>query len=170
MSDAKIQFTEVTRLGAEALGEPGERTFRILVDSGTSSAILWVEKEQLLQLAMAIQQLLSTLPEQQDAPGEHAAAQQTPGQNNLDFKVEKLALGYDTERGSVVIDAFDPEGEQGPAAVRLWVRQEQVKEFSGEALRACAAGRPLCPLCGNPSDATGHICPRINGHRSPAAL
>jgi hypothetical protein len=30
------------------------------------------------------------------------------------------------------------------------------------------AGRPACPLCGNPMDPEGHSCPRTNGHRSPA--
>ena len=30
--------------------------------------------------------------------------------------------------------------------------------------RVIRAGRPPCPLCGNPLDATGHICPRKNGH------
>jgi len=27
-----------------------------------------------------------------------------------------------------------------------------------------AAGRPPCPLCGNPLDPEGHVCPRQNGH------
>ena len=170
MADANIEFTEVTNLGAEALGEPGNRTFRILVNSGDSSAVLGVEKEQLFQLAMAVQQLFSALPEQQGVPGVRAAAHQTPGQNRLDFKAEKLALGYDAESGTVVIDAYDSEEEQGPATVRVWVRHEQVKGFSEEALRVCAAGRPPCPLCGNPGDAAGHVCPRVNGHRSSAKL
>ena len=33
-------------------GEPGKRTFRIHVDSASSSASLWIEKEQLFQLAL----------------------------------------------------------------------------------------------------------------------
>ncbi|MBV9291748.1 MAG: DUF3090 family protein, partial [Frankiales bacterium] len=35
------------------------------------------------------------------------------------------------------------------------------------ALRVVAAGRPPCPLCGNPLDPQGHVCPRQNGHRGP---
>jgi len=27
-----------------------------------------------------------------------------------------------------------------------------------------ASGRPPCPLCGQPLDKQGHICPRKNGH------
>ena len=39
-----------------------------------------------------------------------------------------------------------------------------VAAFAEEALRVCAAGRPLCPLCGGPMDPNGHPCPRTNGH------
>ena len=30
--------------------------------------------------------------------------------------------------------------------------------------RVVASGRPPCPLCGQPLDPQGHICPRRNGH------
>ena len=33
------------------------------------------------------------------------------------------------------------------------------------ARRVIAAGRPSCPLCSMPLDATGHVCPRQNGYR-----
>jgi Protein of unknown function (DUF3090) len=26
------------------------------------------------------------------------------------------------------------------------------------------AGRPTCPMCGEPKDPGGHVCPRSNGH------
>jgi hypothetical protein len=63
MADPKNEFTQVTKLLLEAIGNPGSRTFRILVDSGSSSATVWLEKEQLLQLAVAIQELISNVPE-----------------------------------------------------------------------------------------------------------
>ena len=47
MPSPEYQFTEINRLEPESIGEPGKRTFRLLADSGTSSAILWLEKEQL---------------------------------------------------------------------------------------------------------------------------
>ena len=64
MDAAKSEFTNVTSLRAESLGEPGQRTFRILVDSGSSSAIIWLEKEQLFQLALSIHQILATAPDE----------------------------------------------------------------------------------------------------------
>ena len=61
-----LEFSEITSIEAESFGEPGKRTFRIVVSASNGSAIMWLEKEQLLQLALAIQELLQTLPNDTD--------------------------------------------------------------------------------------------------------
>ena len=163
MSRPKNEFTNVTDIRTEALGEPGQRTFRLLVDSGASSAIIWLEKEQLFQLALAVQQLLATLGEEQAPTGGPPEDRETL--THLDFKADRLALGYDSGRRLFIIDAHDEEEEEEePATVRVWAGRKQITELSEEAFRVCAAGRPLCPLCGGPIDPTGHLCPRVNGH------
>ena len=73
MPSPEYQFTEIIRLEPESIGEPGKRTFRLIAESGTSSAILWLEKEQLFQLALAAQQVCDELPssgDNADAPSE----------------------------------------------------------------------------------------------------
>ena len=45
-------------IGAEAIGVPGQRTFRVLVQSQAGAAQLWMEKEQLQQLAEAIARMV----------------------------------------------------------------------------------------------------------------
>ena len=163
MGAFKNEFTNLTSLRAEAIGEPGERTFRILVDSGGSSAVMWLEKEQLFQLALAIQQLLTTVRDEEVSPGTPSSDLETSTQ--LDFKVSKLSMGYDSAKGMFVIDAHeDVEGDEDAATVRAWANRAQVKEFASGALTVCAAGRPLCPLCAGPIDAGAHRCPRVNGH------
>lgn len=163
MAVPTVEFTTVTSLGAEAIGEPGERTFRVLVEGAGGSAVIWLEKDQLLQLALALNQLLATLPDVKDAPTDQP--QEEAGSAQLDFKVGRLVLGHDASSGRFVIDAHDVEaGEEGPATVRLWSHPFQVKVFADEALKVCASGRPLCPLCGGPIDKAGHRCPRTNGH------
>ena len=169
MASSKNEFTNVTRLRGEALGEPGKRTFRIVVDSGSSSAILWLEKEQLFQLALAIQQLLATLREEQSVSANPPVELEAPGLTRLDFQVSKLVLGHDSNRGLFILDVHDPDDEQ-VAAVRVWASGEQVTQFAEEAVRVCAAGRPLCPLCARPIDPTGHQCPRVNGHLKTSDL
>ena len=170
MSQAKVHFTNVTSLRPEALGEPGHRTFRVLVDSGSSSAMIWLEKEQLVQLALAIHQLLVMLSEEQEASGAAPSDQEAPGLTRLDFKADKIVLGHDGRSGLFVIDALQEGEEEESAAVRVWADRDLVRGLAEEALRVCAAGRPLCPLCGRPLDPTGHLCSRLNGHAQPAGL
>ena len=163
MPSARNEFTSVSRLSAQAFGEPGKRTFRIHVDSASSSASIWIEKEQLFQLALAIQQMMATLPEALTPTGSPPTEREAPGLTSLDFKVMKLVLGHDAGRGLFIIDAHDDPDEER-ATVRVWIDKNQISGFSEEALRVCAAGRPLCPLCGRAIDPEGHRCARVNGH------
>ena len=171
MSGARNEFPNVTSLRSEAQGEPGKRTFRLLMESGSSSAAIWLEKEQLFQLALGIQQLLTAIPREQVAPSSPPTDTEPPALTHLDFKADKLVLGYDTDRRLFVLDAHavEDEGEES-ATVRLWANEEQAKGFSEEAFRVCAAGRPICRLCNGPIDPTGHRCPRDNGHITGAGL
>ena len=57
--------------------------------------------------------------------------------------------------------------ELDPLEVRLFVTRPS-RVLARHGSQVVARGRPLCPLCGNPLDPTGHICPAMNGHRSSA--
>ena len=165
MAEVPIEFTNVTSLRPDAVGEPGQRTFRILVDSGSSSAVIWLEKEQLFQLALATNQLMFTLPEREGGAEAQLQEREAPPSTRVDFKVHKLVLGHDGASGRFIIDAHDEESsESGPPTIRLWTEREQVRAFAEEAFEVCAAGRPICHLCGSPKDTEGHRCPRHNGH------
>ena len=165
MAEPKLEFTNLSRLNADAVGEPGKRTFRILADSDSSSAVLWLEKEHLYELAMGIQQLIGNLPENAGADGHISHDREAPGLTRLEFRIGKLALGHDGNNGMFLIDAYDFEDANEEAAtIRIWMDREQLERFSEEALQVCAAGRPICPLCDRPIDPTGHACPRVNGH------
>lgn len=164
MADSKHEFTNVTTLRGEAIGEPGKRAFRIVVDSGSSSAVMWLEKEQLFQIALAIQQLVATLRGEQSASGTPPVEREASGLTRLDFQVSKLVLGHDGGRELFIIDAFDPEDAEGQSSTcRVWATVEQAKKFAEDSIQVCAAGRPQCPLCGGPMDSDGHLCPRVNG-------
>ena len=161
MSDPRNEMHAVGSLTAEAIGEPGSRTFRIIAGGGSGSAMIWLEKEQLFQLALAIQQILASSSEEDAAsdPARDAGAGVS-----LDFKVGKLALGRDGRSGLFMIDAHDLEEEdEESATVRVWANSRMVREFSEEAMRVCAAGRPICPLCGSSINPDGHPCSRVNG-------
>lgn len=166
MAEPELEFTNLTGLRAESIGEPGQRTFRILADSGSSSAIIWLEKEQLFQLALAINQVLAAQPESPTGTDIPSQSGSEPPPTNVEFKAGHLVLGHDGRSGRFMIDARDVESsEDAPPNIRVWSERSQVGAFAEESLRVCASGRPLCPLCGSPIDSTGHRCPRSNGHR-----
>jgi uncharacterized repeat protein (TIGR03847 family) len=93
-----------------------------------------------------------------------------------DFRVGQLSLSYDAERDRVVVVATqlqageeeDPVELPDPLEVRLFVTRPQLRVLARQGSEVVARGRPLCPLCGNPLDPTGHICPAMNGHRPTA--
>lgn len=162
-------------LEAESLGVPGQRTFRVHAHSRSGAARLWLEKEQLQQLASTIEQLLVEVAQ---ARGFTTGGSSVPfpGTPTVEFHVGRITLGYDQDADLVTMLIFesvaldeeetpslggsDPDGEQ----VRYQVGRELAQTFSRQALDVCSAGRPRCPLCGAPLDGPTHFCPRSNGH------
>jgi len=57
----------------------------------------------------------------------------------------------------------------GPAVLRVRISPGAARAFAQRALQLVSSGRPPCPLCGLPLDASGHVCPRQNGHRASHA-
>ena len=142
------------------------------------AATLWVEKEQLQALGLAVEQLLA---EFQGKPAGKAARQPPldtfPPNPTVDFKVGRLALGQDEvelESGPrYVLLVYDLEGSGSeeeeptqPATFACRATREQSRALSRNIADVVAAGRPRCPLCGEPMDpaARSHGCVRANGH------
>ncbi len=106
------------------------------------------------------------------------------------FRVGTMTLAWNGDSGEIVVEARaradedddeedeeddDPDEEEedleiadddpdGPDLVRVRLTPTRARAFAERALRAVAAGRPPCPLCGQPLDPTGHLCPRRNGY------
>ena len=55
------------------------------------------------------------------------------------------------------------DDDDGPDTLRVRLTASAARSFVERAFRVIRAGRPPCPLCGNPLDPAGHICPRKNG-------
>ena len=165
-SRAQYKFGALSRVEAEAIGVPGQRTFRLVLESGAASATLWLEKEQLSQLALHLQEIISSLSSGSEASHREAPEPQwSEGITNLDFKIGKLALGHDSHSNCFLLLAHDiEEPEESVANLSFWLTLSQGEELAKEALKVCAAGRPRCYLCGQPINPEGHMCPRSNGH------
>ena len=77
---------------------------------------------------------------------------------------EEEEEGVEDEAMAAAIETFladdDPDG---PDLLRVHLTAEAARAFVERAVRVVRSGRPPCPLCGNPLDPQGHICPRRNG-------
>ncbi len=83
----------------------------------------------------------------------------------VDLRIGRLALGRDETSGRFVLWAHEMgKDEDAPPDFVCQVNAEQAASFCDIADAVCAAGRPLCPLCGDPMDPSGHMCVRRNGH------
>ena len=166
MLQADNEFKYISKLSAEAIGKPGNRTFRIVAETGTVSAIIWLEKQQLFQLATGLRQLILATPDRERAKNTLEDIKDLITRN-IEFQVGKISIGEDPLTGNLFIDTnnVDPQiNESETVSLRLWVTKNQALDFVEQAIAVCAAGRPACELCGNPIDQQGHICPRTNGH------
>ncbi len=167
--EANNNFGTVTRISVEALGEPGKRTFRLLVESGAAFAQLWLEKEQLQQLAVYIEEIDQEGSRRERGGGGRREPEPSydGGYVRLEFKVGSLSMGHDADVDSFLFLVHDREavGEDTPELC-FWVSQEMALKLSKEALEVCAAGRPRCVLCGVAIDPEGHMCVRSNGHQA----
>ncbi len=161
----EIAPIDVRWANVEALGEPGQRRFRLLVSSGQETTVLWMEKIQVDALGRALEQLLEQLPDV-DSPDELSETEpEFDLGSDRQFRVGKLEIGYDEVRDRVVIIAYDFEESEtfGPAAV-CRLNRTQAAEISEEAERVVAAGRPRCVMCGMPMGPGPHACANQNGH------
>jgi len=153
---------------ADAVGEPGNRRFRILARSSDELANLWVEREQLLAMAAAIDKLMVDIPAVTEDDPDHPPREGALSfdlRPHIEFRVGQLALGYDEQNKLFVLLAHDAEGEEGaPPAFSCLVTREQLQAFGFAVYALVAAGRPRCPICGRPTDDGPHDHAQSNGH------
>jgi uncharacterized repeat protein (TIGR03847 family) len=61
-------------------------------------------------------------------------------------------------------EGLEEDEDDGPDTLRVRMTADAARSFVNRALEVVSAGRLPCPLCGQPLDPQGHICPRRNGH------
>jgi uncharacterized repeat protein (TIGR03847 family) len=169
--DAPEHFT------AGAMGPPGQRVFYLQAREGDTTVTLKCEKEQVAALGEYLSGLLARLPDGGEATGDKRELLEP---FEAAWPVGSLGVGYDGDRDRVVVvanervEADDDEGEEPaeaeaaeapePASARFAITRAQAAAFVERAHALQRAGRPTCPMCGEPKDPAGHVCPRSNGH------
>lgn len=161
-----IDFGMVDAVDAEAIGEPGGRTFRVRARSGSNCASLWLEKEQLAALGRGISQLLADRAPGRGVPVPRATAM---GEFTLhpDIDMQLVRLGIDFQNTHVVLLADDQEGfDRGDTPTfRMEMSRAGALGLVRSIVDVVSAGRPKCPLCARPMEDDGqHFCPGSDGH------
>jgi uncharacterized repeat protein (TIGR03847 family) len=159
-----VDFGLVRGIDAQSFGQPGQRTFRVrMVGEDTQTASLWLEKEQMQALSLALKQMLSQLEYDQEPPA--ADAGEFPVVADHDFRVGRMGMGFNAGDRTVVLFTYEVgvEDEDAPT-LRARLSQEACASLGVLLDEIIAGGRPVCPLCGLPIDAAGHSCVRSNGH------
>ena len=167
---AERDLGPLLRIKTEAIGEPGNRTFRVRVLAGDQCASMWLEKEQVGALATALQQVLGQNRKQDEfRRPDPPVLGDFPEYPTYDFHVSRLALAYDEGADVLAIYVTNIEAEdQDRPTIRATFTRDQARRFSAQAEHTIAAGRPLCPLCKAPLDVQQHLCPPANGHSDDA--
>ena len=154
---------------ADAIGEPGQRRFRIIVSVRNVSVDLWLEKTQLFRLSVVIKQEIINIGYSEatyKAPSiENTSDLESEGLDSFEIDTGNINLFYIKEENlfSISVDGLENDTEAGTHLV-FKISKEQLNLFADQAQEICAAGRPLCPLCNSPMGNEPHRCARSNGH------
>lgn len=169
-----FDLNPVDRITTDAIGDPGKRVFYIQARKGANLVTVICEKEHVAALAMATDEvLLSMVDDDADAVVDPDPA--IEGGMELEYPLEpvfrtgQVNLGYDRASERLVVIAYElmEEGDDAqPSTARFWATLAQMRAFSIHGQEIVAAGRPTCPMCGEPIEPGGHFCPRKNGHRT----
>jgi uncharacterized repeat protein (TIGR03847 family) len=156
---------DAERIQIEAIGEPGERRFRLLAIVNSQTYAVWMEKQQVHALGLALEQMLERLPDAGPVLPEAAGLMEFDRETRKQFRVGRMELGYDDGEDRIVIVAHDLNADdESDAAFACRVTRGQARDLSAEAAAVVAAGRPRCTMCGDPMGPGPHVCPQQNGH------
>ena len=170
MPDYTYELDPVTRITANAVGEPGKRVFYIQARRDRELVSLVCEKEQVRALAQHITQLLEDLTEKNPLLSSSDDMLVLAADMSLEeplesrFRIAQMGIGYDADRDLIILlmqGSAEEEGENAPSA-RFAATRQQMRALSEHAAQVVSRGRRICGNCGRPIDPSGHFCPQMN--------
>jgi uncharacterized repeat protein (TIGR03847 family) len=185
---SSFDFDAPERFCAGTIGEPGQRVFFLQMEADGLVVSLRLEKQQVAALAEYLSGILDDLPTVD--PADVADAGDLVEPVVAEWVVGSLGVAWEEASDRVVLvaeeavaiemadeddedeeddeddlDVDDEDDAPHGATARIRLTRAQVRAFVTQARELVSAGRPACPLCGQPMDPDGHVCPRSNGHR-----
>jgi uncharacterized repeat protein (TIGR03847 family) len=178
-------FERPSRFVAGTVGTPGERTFYLQAVDGPRVVSVALEKQQVVILSDRLEQLLDEIVARTGTALPASGADNDALEQPVDeeFRVAAMGLAWDGDAGLIVIEAQAPvetseeaeqtlleDVEEGPDALRVLLDPGDARAFVDRARKLVSAGRPPCPLCGQPLNPAGHVCVRLNGYHRGISL
>ncbi len=172
------EFDWPDRVVVGTVGRPGSRTFYLQVRTGARIASVALEKEQSAVLADTIDELLDSLAADEDThvhvptetPAELVDDEPLDQPVEEQFRAGALRLGWDPRTAQVVIEAYpivvadedededDADDDEPTEMLLVRIPVGTARAFVQRTRQVVRAGRPTCPLCGQPIDPDGHVC------------
>ncbi|MBI3637240.1 MAG: DUF3090 family protein [Candidatus Rokubacteria bacterium] len=177
---------------AGAAGPPGQRVFFLQAREAGLVVTLKAEKEQIAALAEYLAGLLAKVPASGALPADldlldpaepvwaigSIGVGYDEARDRIIVVASEAVEGAEDEEeaeeggeGTATAAAPPPpveEAEERPdpdvAEARFRLTREQAAAFVDRGRSLVRAGRPSCPICSQPMDPAGHVCPRSNGH------
>jgi uncharacterized repeat protein (TIGR03847 family) len=174
MTQIEIDLNPVDDITTNAIGRPGERVFYLQASKGDQIITMQVEKIQIQSLAVAVEQFLAQVkeenPEIPDASSHYQEAEMGLRQPVEPlFRIGDFGLGYDAAEDLVILvlheGSLESEGIEENHVVRLWCTRSQLRCMVHWGIELANRGRQICPLCGEIIGPEGHFCPKNNGHK-----
>lgn len=195
MPDYLYDLRRVSHVTAAAVGQPGQRVFYLQVQKHSDLVTLIAEKEYIRALAVRVDAILDELvkrgiarpdPSEEPTPAELLLR----GPLNPLFRIGQMSLAYAPDGDLLVLEIeellvgedddeeIDPilrqneaeEGPKQPRLVRFSATRAQMQGLSRNAMDIITTGgRPICPQCLQPMEASGHMCVKKNGHANKTA-
>ncbi|CAN5150741.1 DUF3090 domain-containing protein [soil metagenome] len=170
------EFAWPDRVVVGTLGRPGSRTFYLQVRSRAQIVSVALEKEQSALLAEMIDEILDELMAGEGDPFSIPALtpmeliDNDPLEQPVEerFRTGTMSLGWDPSTAQIVIEIYpsaetddngrDPVEADPPEMLLVRASVGTARAFARRTREVVGAGRPICPLCGTPIDAGGHVC------------
>ena len=171
-------FRSPDRFLVGTVGRPGEREFYLQAVDGKRVVSVACEKQQVAVLAEKLGSLIGEVVrrfgEREPTVDTTEPSLETPV--DAEFRVGTMGLAWDGDGSRIVVELLAiteaevseetvlDDSADGPDALRVFLSLDEAMSFAAQAGCVVSSGRPPCPLCSNPLDPEGHICPRLNGY------
>lgn len=157
------------------VGPPGQRTFYLQAQQGRRVVSVALEKQQSAALADGVDAVLDQVMSEDDNRFS-VPAQAPEGLEDNDplvspvseeFRVGEMRLAWDSATAQVVIqatplvvdaDGMVAEDDEPEEALVVRLPVGAARAFAARTRTVVTQGRPLCPICEEPIDPTGHTC------------